>query len=81
MPRNFKLPALNLKGIQVKDPRVAMRAVLGVLLLANLVAARDRVQAVRRLGRGPDAAGSSRCAAACSDCRCGRRTRRRWWTR
>jgi Tfp pilus assembly protein PilO len=39
MPRSFKLPALNLKGIQVKDPRVLMRAVLGVLLLANLIAA------------------------------------------
>src|ERR1035437_5884611 len=34
MPRNFSLSAL-----KWKDPRVAMRAVLGVLLLANLVAA------------------------------------------
>lgn len=35
MPRNFKLPfALN-----VKDPRVAMRVIIGVLLLANLAAA------------------------------------------
>jgi type IV pilus assembly protein PilO len=34
MPRNF-----NLSGLKWKDPRVAMRAVLGVLLLANLVAA------------------------------------------
>jgi len=39
MPKNFKLPALHIKGIHVKDPRVAARAVLGVLLLANLVAA------------------------------------------
>jgi type IV pilus assembly protein PilO len=35
MPRNFKLPfALN-----VKDPRIAMRIVIGVLLAANLAAA------------------------------------------
>jgi Tfp pilus assembly protein PilO len=35
MPKNFKLPfALNMK-----DPRVAMRAIIGVLLLANLAAA------------------------------------------
>jgi Tfp pilus assembly protein PilO len=36
MPRNFNL---NLSGLKWKDPRVAMRAVLGVLLAANLVAA------------------------------------------
>src|SRR4051794_15496572 len=36
MPRNFNL---NLAGLKWKDPRVAMRAVLGILLLANLVAA------------------------------------------
>jgi type IV pilus assembly protein PilO len=36
MPRNFNL---NLGGLKWKDPRVAMRAVLGILLLANLVAA------------------------------------------
>uniref|UniRef100_Q02D02 Fimbrial assembly family protein n=1 Tax=Solibacter usitatus (strain Ellin6076) TaxID=234267 RepID=Q02D02_SOLUE len=36
MPRNF---SLNVAGLKWKDPRVAMRAVLGVLLLANLVAA------------------------------------------
>src|SRR5881296_3501938 len=36
MPRNFNL---NLSGLKWKDPRVAMRAILGVLLLANLVAA------------------------------------------
>src|SRR5260370_42382366 len=34
MPRNF-----NLSELKWKDPRVAMRAVLGILLLANLVAA------------------------------------------
>jgi len=34
MPRNF-----NLSGLKWKDPRVAVRAVLGLLLLANLVAA------------------------------------------
>lgn len=39
MPRSFKLPNLTLKGIQVKDPKVAMRILLGVLLLANLAAA------------------------------------------
>lgn len=35
MPRNFKLPL----KLNIKDPRVVMRAVLGVLLLANMVAA------------------------------------------
>jgi Tfp pilus assembly protein PilO len=34
MPRNF-----NLSGLKWKDPRVVVRAVLGILLLANLVAA------------------------------------------
>ena len=34
MPRNFSLPEL-----KWKDPRVAMRVALGILLLANLVAA------------------------------------------
>src|SRR5450755_1017828 len=34
MPRNFSL-----SGLKWKDPRVVMRAVLGILLLANLVAA------------------------------------------
>ena len=38
MPRNFNLSA-SLSALQWKDPRVAMRAVLGILLLANLVAA------------------------------------------
>ena len=39
MPRNFDLGRLRLQPIQIKDPRVAVRALLGVLLLANLVAA------------------------------------------
>ena len=40
MPKSFDLASkLNLKGIHVKDPRVVVRAVLGVLLVANLAAA------------------------------------------
>jgi hypothetical protein len=40
MPRNFKLPEkLSLKGVRLKDPKVAARVVLGGLLLANLAAA------------------------------------------
>jgi type IV pilus assembly protein PilO len=39
MPRNFNLNLGSLGGLKWKDPRVAMRAVLGVLLLANLVTA------------------------------------------
>src|SRR5688572_29427133 len=35
MPRNFSLPG----KLNIKDPRVAMRAILGALLFANLVAA------------------------------------------
>ena len=35
MPRHFKLPI----ALNVKDPRVAMRAIIGALLLGNLVAA------------------------------------------
>lgn len=35
MRRNFKLPFT----VNVKDPRVAMRAIIGILLAANLVAA------------------------------------------
>jgi type IV pilus assembly protein PilO len=35
MPKNFKLPFT----LNVRDPRVAMRAIIGALLLANLVAA------------------------------------------
>jgi len=40
MPRSFKFPRkLEWKGVAIKDPRVAMRAVIGVLLAANLAAA------------------------------------------
>jgi Tfp pilus assembly protein PilO len=46
MPRNF-----NLSSLKWKDPRVAMRAILGVLLLANLVAA---VFAFKPFGGGAD---------------------------
>jgi len=42
---------LNLSALKWKDPRVAMRAVLGVLLLANLVAA---VVAFKPFGGGAD---------------------------
>jgi Tfp pilus assembly protein PilO len=38
MPRSFNL-RLPVKGLKMKDPRVAMRAVIGVLLVANLAAA------------------------------------------
>jgi type IV pilus assembly protein PilO len=38
MRRSFSLPP-GLKGASLKEPRVLMRAILGVLLLANLVAA------------------------------------------
>ena len=46
MARNFSLSAL-----KWKDPRVAMRAILGVLLVANLVAA---VFAFKPFGGGAD---------------------------
>jgi type IV pilus assembly protein PilO len=39
MRRNFNLATVRLKRMTIRDPRVAMRAVLGVLLLANLVVA------------------------------------------
>ena len=39
MRRNFKLAAVRLKRVPIRDPRVAMRALIGVLLLANLVVA------------------------------------------
>ncbi len=39
MPRSFDLAQWGLHQIQIKDPRFAVRAVLGVLLAANLVAA------------------------------------------
>src|SRR6266496_4155153 len=35
MAKSFKMPG----GVSVKDPRVAMRGVIGVLLAANLAAA------------------------------------------
>src|SRR5438128_1022560 len=41
----------NLSGLKWKDPRVAMRALLGVLLLANLVAA---VAAFKPFGGGAE---------------------------
>src|SRR5262245_2656242 len=34
MPRNFELPG----KLNLKDPRIIMRGILGLLLLANLVA-------------------------------------------
>ena len=46
MPRNFKL-----SGLKWNDPRVAMRAVLGLLLAANLAAA---VIAFKPFGGGAD---------------------------
>ena len=39
MPRNFDLGKLGLRGVTVKDPRFAMRVIIGVLLVANLVVA------------------------------------------
>jgi type IV pilus assembly protein PilO len=40
MPKNSKLaPTIRWKGMSVTDPRVAMRVLIGLLLLANLVAA------------------------------------------
>jgi Tfp pilus assembly protein PilO len=39
MRRNFNLAAIRWKGVTIRDPRVAMRALIGVLLLANLVVA------------------------------------------
>ncbi|HWB83458.1 MAG TPA: hypothetical protein VG675_04920 [Bryobacteraceae bacterium] len=38
MPRNFNLP-VKVKGVSIRDPRVLMRALLAVLLAANLLAA------------------------------------------
>jgi Tfp pilus assembly protein PilO len=46
MPRNFSI-----KGVRIKDPRVAMRAVIGTLLAANLAAA---VVAFHPFGGGAD---------------------------
>ena len=42
MPKNSKLalaPKIRLKGVSVKDPRIAMRVLIGLLLVANLVVA------------------------------------------
>lgn len=39
MARNFNLGHIKLTGVSIKDPRVAMRAVIGILLAANLAAA------------------------------------------
>ena len=40
MPRNFKLAEkLKWKGVAIKEPRVLLRAIVGTLLAANLVAA------------------------------------------
>jgi Tfp pilus assembly protein PilO len=50
MRRNFSLAA-GLSTLKWKDPRVAMRAVLGVLLLANLVVA---AVALKPFGGGAD---------------------------
>jgi Tfp pilus assembly protein PilO len=39
MPRNFKVPNLLPARLSIKDPRVVAKAVLGVLAVANIVAA------------------------------------------
>ena len=39
MPRSFNLGGISLSGVSIKDPRVAMRAVIGLLLAANVAAA------------------------------------------
>jgi len=40
MPKNSKLaPKIKVKGLSVTDPRIAMRALVGILLLANMVVA------------------------------------------
>ncbi len=39
MARNFNFGGIKLAGLSIKDPRVAMRAVIGVLLAANVAAA------------------------------------------
>ena len=52
MPRNFNLAArLKWKGVAIKEPRVAMRAIVGTLLAANLVAA---VMAFKPFGGSAD---------------------------
>jgi len=39
MARNFSLPHISLTGVSIKDPRVVVRAVIGILLAANVAAA------------------------------------------
>src|ERR1700749_4316537 len=39
MPRSFNLPAISFSGFSLKDPRTLVRVGLGILLLANLIAA------------------------------------------
>jgi hypothetical protein len=39
MVKNFNLGQIKLTGASIKDPRVAMRAVIAVLLAANVAAA------------------------------------------
>jgi Tfp pilus assembly protein PilO len=52
MPRNFKLAEkLKWKGIAIKEPRVLLRAAIGTLLAANLVAA---VMAFKPFGGSAD---------------------------
>jgi type IV pilus assembly protein PilO len=52
MPRNFDLAGkLKWKGLAIKEPRVAMRAIVGTLLAANLVAA---VMAFKPFGGSAD---------------------------
>ena len=52
MPKNFKLPEkLKWKGVAIKEPRVVLRAIIGTLLAANLVAA---VMAFKPFGGSAD---------------------------
>ena len=52
MPKNFKLAGkLKWKGVPIKEPRVLLRAVIGTLLAANLVAA---VMAFKPFGGSAD---------------------------
>jgi type IV pilus assembly protein PilO len=52
MPRNFKLAGkLKWKGVAIKEPRVLLRAIIGTLLAANLVAA---VMAFKPFGGSAD---------------------------
>jgi len=52
MPRNFKLAEkLKWKGVAIKQPRVLLRAIVGTLLAANLVAA---VMAFKPFGGSAD---------------------------